>query len=346
MTMSAQTTSIASSRPPGIVAVEAEMARQLADALLSYEQNRTRGAQLAASLRRTGQLLLLGMGGSHCIGRQVEHWYRAAGVDAIAIPLSEQLLSPLRTAGRTTMIASQSGESAEVVRWLRSNDRLDEVFGLTLAPDSTLGRSLPALIGNGGVEVAFAATRSLTISFALHLAVLDALGFEGAADAIEVLRAPPEVDITVAASRLAHLQAIVTSGRSLQGLAEAIALGLTELVRIPVFALEGGQLRHGPMEALGPHLGALLFRAADATAELVAGLGNAIVASGSPTLVFDASGEKPIPGTLTIAFPRLSGPAAVLAMLPTAQRLMLKVAMDRLPDAGTPQRSTKITRIE
>ena len=41
---------------------------------------------------------------------------------------------------------------------------------------------------------------------------------------------------------------------------------------------------------------------------------------------------------------RMVSPA--LAILPAAQRLMLRIAVDRLPDAGTPRRSTKITRIE
>ena len=40
--------------------------------------------------------------------------------------------------------------------------------------------------------------------------------------------------------------------------------------RIPCFSLEGGQLRHGPMEMLGPKVGVVLFRAKDATSELVA----------------------------------------------------------------------------
>ena len=49
---------------------------------------------------------------------------------------------------------------------------------MTLEPSSTLGRMLPSLIGAGGTEHAFAATRSLTITLALHLGVLAALGLD------------------------------------------------------------------------------------------------------------------------------------------------------------------------
>ena len=334
-----------SKAPPGIVAVELEMARQFTDALLSFDQNRARAKEIADSLRQTGQLLLLGMGGSHFVGRQAEHWYRAAGIDAIALPLSEQLGAPLRTNGRTVLLASQSGESAEVVRWLAKEDSDRHSFGLTLSPRSTLGTSLPSLVGAGGMEMAYAATRSLTISFALHLAVLNALAVD-VAPALDIMRSPQRVEIRSALDALSKVGALVTSGRSLHGLAEALALGLTELARLPVVPLEGGQLRHGPMEALGPGVGVILFRSADETSDLVSGLARSVVEAGSPTIVFDASGDPPVPGAAMIAFPRANGPAAVFAMLPATQRLMIEFATARLSDAGTPRRSAKITRTE
>src|SRR5262245_2391731 len=112
MTMSEQR-----DRPAGLVAIDREMARQRADAVASFHSAGEVAAKVAASLRRTGQLLLLGMGGSHAVGRAVEPLYRALGIDAIAVPLSEQLGQPLKIEGRTILMTSQSGESAEVLRW-------------------------------------------------------------------------------------------------------------------------------------------------------------------------------------------------------------------------------------
>ena len=142
------------------------------------------------------------------------------------------------------------------------------------------------------------------------------------------------------------VSAIVTSGRSRHGRAEAIALGLIELARLPVFALAGGQLRHGPMEMLGPSVGVVLFRAREPAAPPVASLAAAAFEAGAKVVVFDASGEAPLPGVTSVSLPAAGGLPALLALLPNAQRFMLAFAAARVADAGTPRRSAKITRTE
>ncbi|AHF85348.1 aminotransferase [Rhizobium leguminosarum bv. trifolii WSM1689] len=332
-------------RPAGLAAIDREMARQHADAITSYEAAQPMAARAAASLKKTGRLLLIGMGGSHAVNRAVEPLYRALGIDAVALPLSEQLGQPLPIAGRTIFVTSQSGESAEVVRWFSETGGTEETFGLTLEGNSFLARTAPSLVGSGGTELAFAATRSLTVTFALHLAILSALG-EDPDTALAALRAPEDHDIAAALSALENVATIVTSGRRLQGIAEALALGLTELSRRPCFSLEGGQLRHGPMEMLGPEIGVVLFRGADETADLVTAMAVSAVETGAPVILFDASGEAPVAGAATIRFAPATGLAAIFAMLPVAQRLMIAFADARVENAGTPVRSTKITRSE
>lgn len=206
----------------GRIAIEGEMVRQVEDALVSFADACERAAEVAASLRRNGRLLMLGMGGSHAVGRAVEPFYREAGINAVAIPLSEQLTSPLSLDGKTVIVTSQSGESAEVLRWIAETGRPEDVFGLTLDAGSSLGKSFPSLVGEGGPELAFAATRSITISFALHLAVLAALG-QDPAPALTALQSPNELALDPGLAALASVDAIVTSGRRMQGLAEAIA---------------------------------------------------------------------------------------------------------------------------
>jgi fructoselysine-6-P-deglycase FrlB-like protein len=332
-------------RPAGLAAIDREMARQHADAITSYEAAQPMAARAAASLKKTGRLLLIGMGGSHAVNRAVEPLYRALGIDAVALPLSEQLGQPLPIAGRTIFVTSQSGESAEVVRWFSETGGTEETFGLTLEGNSFLARTAPSLVGSGGTELAFAATRSLTVTFALHLAILSALG-EDPDTALAALRAPEDHDIAAALSALENVATIVTSGRRLQGIAEALALGLTELSRRPCFSLEGGQLRHGPMEMLGPEIGVVLFRGLDETAGLVTAMATSAVETGAPVILFDASGEAPVAGAVTIRFAPATGLAAIFAMLPVAQRLMIAFADARAENAGTPVRSTKITRSE
>ncbi|MBP1861415.1 SIS domain-containing protein [Rhizobium herbae] len=332
-------------RPIGLQAIDREMARQNADAIASFEGNAERAKTIAASLKATGRLLLLGMGGSHAANRAVEPLYRALGVEAIAVTLSEQLGEPLSIDGRTVLITSQSGESAEVLRWFTETGGNKDTFGLTLEGTSFLARTAPCLIGAGGTELAFAATRSLTVSFALHLAILSALG-EDSGPALDVLAAPATNDVAAALAVFENVATVVTSGRRLQGLAEALALGLTELSRYPCFSLEGGQLRHGPMEMLGPMVGVVLFRGNDATADLVTAMAVSAVETGAPIVMFDASGQPPVEGTTTLSFAPATGLAAIFSMLPVAQRFMIAFAEARVENAGTPVRSTKITRSE
>lgn len=332
-------------RPKGLQDIDSEMARQRGDAIASFESAHAGAQAFAASLKRTGSLLLLGMGGSHAVSRAVEPLYRAAGIDAIALPLSEQLGQPLSIKNRTVIITSQSGESAEVLRWFKETCGTPDTFGLTLEQGSFLAGAAPSLVGAGGTEKAFAATRSLTITFALHMAIFAALGVD-VSEALAVLNSPEEPDLAEALEALSGVFTVVTSGRSLQGVAEALALGLTELSRRPCFALEGGQLRHGPMEMLSPQVGIVLFRGRDHTGELVTAMANSVAGTRSPLVVFDASGEAPIEGAATISFRPAGGLAAIFSMLPAAQRLMVAFAEARVPDAGTPVRSSKITRSE
>lgn len=279
------------------------------------------------------------------MARTVEPLYRDLGIDALALPLSEQLGAPLPLAGRTVLVTSQSGESAEVIRWFEGAADVTDVFGMTLEGGSALAGLAPSLVGQGGTEHAFAATRSLTVTLALHLAVLAALGVDPA-PALAALQLPEAPEIDMALTALERVQGVVTSGRRLQGVAEALALGLTELSRRPCFSLEGGQLRHGPMEMLGPDLGVVLFRGDDGTSGLVTAMAESVVQTGSPLVLFDASGLPDVPGAVQVRFSPLTGLAAVFAMLPTAQRLMIGFAAARVADAGTPLRSTKITRVE
>ncbi|WP_245308839.1 aminotransferase [Aurantimonas sp. 22II-16-19i] len=335
----------ASHRPEGLLAIEREMARQAGDALASFEAGRARAGEIAASLQATGRLLMLGMGGSHAVGRALEPFYRDLGIEAFAVPMSEQLVSPVRVEGRTVLLTSQSGESGEVIRWLEDAAPRDAVFGLTLEQDSSLARRVPCLVGAGGTERAFAATRSLTISFAQHLAILAALGADPA-PALAAIEAASDASVASAVDAFAGVDTVVASGRLLRGLAEAIALGFTELTREPAYALEGGQLRHGPMEMLGSRVGLVQFCADETAADLVRSLSAATVEAGSPVVVFDASGGEPVAGTITFSLPQAAGMAAIFAALPLAQGFMVAHAARRVPDVGTPRRSRKITGIE
>lgn len=328
----------------GYRAIRAEMARQHADARASFTAAESMAAEIARSVRRTGMLTLLGMGGSHWVNRTAASFYRTAGVEVSAEVLSEVLSTPLPSRSRTVLLLSQSGGSGEIGPYLDQTKDADDRFGITLDPHSLLGQALPSLCGIGGPERAYAATRSILVSLALHLAVLHALG-EDVDDALAVLDAPPvpsSVDAAVAA--LAMADTFVLSGRAeLQGAAESGALCLMELARRPALALEGGQLRHGPMEMLSPDVGIILLRAAGASAASTPGLAAACRLAGCPVVTFDLSAEAPVADTTTVSLGCHRGMAAVFALLPTLQEVLVEIAARRVPTVGVPLRSSKIT---
>jgi fructoselysine-6-P-deglycase FrlB-like protein len=329
--------------PDGRAQIAAEMARQHNDAVASFAQNAELAAKIAASIRYTGCLLLLGMGGSHWVNRTAMFLYRHAGIEVQCEVLSEALHCPLPDKPRTVIITSQSGGSGEISHYLDLPRKNEERFGLTLNAGSILGRRVPSLIGAGGVEQAFAATRSILISQALHASVLCALGVP-MAEALAVLNDPPTASINKAVSFLAKSPMIIFSGRSeLQGVAENAALCLMELARMPTYALEGGQFRHGPMELIAHQTGVVLLRSPGLTASLTADLAQTCRDIGCPVVVFDVSGEAPIEGVENITLPRLTGFAATFAILPILQSLIVEIAALKVPALGVPLRSKKVT---
>jgi fructoselysine-6-P-deglycase FrlB-like protein len=327
----------------GLEMIRDEMRRQHADALASLTGNAAPAQRLAESLRRTGRLVLLGMGGSHYVNRMAEPLYRAQGIDATALVVSELLRAPLPDARRTVLLTSQSGGSGEILKYLERPAAGEERFGMTLNGESKLAAAVPSLVGVGGPEKAFAATRSLTVSLALHGAALQALGVD-AAPLASRLQKPiaPAVDRAVEA--LVPCRAVIYSGRGvLQGVAEVAALGLMELARMPAFAEEGGQFQHGPLEMLGAGVGVVLFRPAGPDAKAAARLVEVSRGAGCPVVVYDASGEAPIADAVTLAVPRVEGLAAAAALFPAMQETMIGVAMRRVDRVGEPVRSTKVT---
>ncbi|UXN57479.1 SIS domain-containing protein [Phyllobacterium zundukense] len=329
----------------GREAIESEMARQQGDALASFKAAETVAADIASSIQATGQLTLLGMGGSHCVGRTVEPIYRTLGVDAVAATFSEQLDTARPLKGKTVIATSQSGESAEAVRWLSQSVERRDSFGMTMEKNSTLARSVPSLIGCGGSEIAVAATRSFTIAFAQHLAVLAALGVD-ATQALAALSQTHAVSLDDALAHFGNVSTVITSGRRLRGLAEGLALGVAELSRLPSFSIEGGQMRHGPLEMLGADRGVTLLRSSELGGERFAGLAEAVRKGNSPVIVFDTSGDDLIPDAVNVRLPESSDMTAIFFLLPVLQRFMLEFGSRHVANVGTPLHIAKVTRVE
>jgi fructoselysine-6-P-deglycase FrlB-like protein len=323
--------------------LDMEMARQHADALASMQTNAGMAVRVAESMKRTGRLLMIGMGASHYANRIVEPLYRQEGFETLATTAADELTAPLPGEAWTRILVSQSGESGEIIQLLGRIEDGEDAFGMTLDPASALGRALPSLVGAGGGEVAFAATRSLTLTLALHATVLGVLSSDrGARQALESPVARP---IEAALSELAARRAIAVAGHGVcRGLAETGALMLMELARLPALGFELGQFRHGPLELLSPELGVVLLRDTDSDEAAIRDVARATAEAGSPAVIFDCSGKDAISGATSVSFPARGELGAVLTMLPSLQLLFIGVASQRVERVGEALRSTKITR--
>lgn len=323
-----------------------EMRRQNADALASIEAAAEVAAQVALSIRRQGQVLMLGMGASHWANRMAVAAYRAAGIDARAEVLSEAMRMPPGGKGSTLILTSQSGESGEIARWLADNPDRTDVFGMTLQPQSRLGRAVPCLIGQGGRERPFAATRSVMLTVALHAAVLEALGVDIGylkrvwQDGPDLPPAPP-VEAIQAVQRCTTL--VLAARGALVPVMGCASLTFMELARTPAMALELGQLIHGPQEALGGDTVLVLARQEGPDAAGIARFARDAVDWGVPVVMIDIGVAARLDGVVHWQLDPAHGLGAIARLLPAAQSLAVEAAALRVPDFGRPQRSSKVT---
>jgi fructoselysine-6-P-deglycase FrlB-like protein len=326
----------------GLQKIELEMQRMRGDAAQTFAANMAMAARVAGAVRETGRLQLLGMGGSHWANRTAHFAYRRLGVDVQTEVISETLLAPPPKLRRAVLLTSQSGDSIEIVKYLQASAPHEQRFGLTLNPDGALARSAPSLIAAGGMERAFAATRSIVLTHVMHLNVLGALGADAAASLAAL--GPEDSQITDAMIRaLSQCETLIFTGRTeLVGLAESAALAFTELSRRAALAFDGGQLRHGPLEMLSERTGVVALTAAGPASALDAALIETCRKAGAPVIVFDATGQSPAAAD-RVTQPAASGYSAVMALLPSLLRLIVSVAAKLVPDVGEPLRCSKVT---
>ncbi|MBB3966076.1 SIS domain-containing protein [Rhizobium metallidurans] len=332
-------------REPGLRAMKAEMDRQCENALATLSRTEETARRIADRIREQGSLVMYGMGGSHHVNRIAEGLYIDAGLDCRSVTASEAILRPSALdKKRVCLITSQSGESGEVVELLAAMPKDIYRAALTLDPDSTLAASShDVLVAEGGPEAAFAATRSIILTLAMHAAILQQLGIDQT-KLQKVLTDNQPSELGNAAKALSRVKAIVVAGRGLMdGVAGSASLSLMELARIPTIGFETGQFRHGPLEMLGPDIGVILMRSAGADRDSIPPLVKTCVDAGCPTVVLDSSGHA-CDATYRVEMPALEGLAAAAQILLTLQILNVQIAADNLTTGvGMPLRTTKIT---
>jgi len=193
-------------------------------------------------------------------------------VTASASPSIESIYSvPLRLRDALYLVISQSGASPDLLRSAEAaRNGGARVVALVNAEDSPLAALADTVIPlQAGPEKSVAATKSFigSLGAVLHLVAhwrQDAALFDALHGLPEQLHQAFELDWSPLIDGLRDMQGLFVLGRGYGlGAAQEAALKLKETCALHAEAFSSAEVRHGPMELVGPRLPVLLFAQQD-----------------------------------------------------------------------------------
>jgi glutamine---fructose-6-phosphate transaminase (isomerizing) len=310
-------------------------------------------APLAAQARRS-RIVLTGMGSSYHALHPLSIRLNRAGYAAQMIETSELLnyYRPILDTEALTLIVSQSGESAEIVRLLSGDSLKGPTIGVTNTAQSTLAtRSQVAIFTEAGPES--------TVSCKTYLASLAALHWIGAAIAGEdpsAVRSQIVAALEGVAAYLEDWQAHVDWFAShLQGVSRVFVAGrgwslatagtggliLKESTRIAAEGMSSAALRHGPFESLSNSVLCLICEGDSISRSLNRRLCTDILEARGRALLLSKDAKEPALRLADVPPEMLP----LVEILPV-QMMTLAIAALRGEEAGQFRLATKVTVVE
>jgi glucosamine--fructose-6-phosphate aminotransferase (isomerizing) len=231
---------------------------------------------------------------------------------------------------------SQSGQSPDI---LAAMGAAKSGGALTVALVNAEGSRLEAAVDStvplrAGPEQSVAATKSYIASLAavIHL-VAEWTGEQALLD--ELVAAPAklrqafECDWSPLVDCLKDVRGLYVIGRGPGlGVAQEAALKLKETCRIHAEAFSAAEVRHGPMELVGPDFPILVFRQSDESAEGVEDLARDVTKRGAPVFVAGAEVQGatalPVPEAHELIEPLLH----IQALYRAANQLSVELGLD------------------
>jgi len=300
------------------------------------------------------RIVLTGMGSSyyalHPIAlRLLEHGICAQTIETSELVYHAKALIEPRT---LLIVASQSGESAEVIRLLDLTSKNVSVLGITNTEESALAqRATSTILTRAGKET--------SVSCKTYLATLTALGWLGdqliegktAEQFSELLQTPAWVSRYLEnwQMHLSHIKEQLTDIRDLFLLGRGISLAavgtgaliIKEAARFGAQGMSSAAFRHGPFEMVSSKLFALLFVGTKETANLNSRLLKDIQSFGGKAAAVQ-KGDSKSPFDLPSDDPCV---LPILEILP-AQMLSLALAQIQSIEPGRFELTNKITTTE
>lgn len=313
--------------------------------------------ELATGLRsgRCRRIVLTGMGSSLHALYPLHLRLSAAGLASFWVESSELLLGfgPLRAPDTLLVVASQSGESAEIVGLVKQAAGFGHIVAVTNHSGSTLARAAGTVLPlHAGVEASVSCKTYIATLAALHWLGAALTGDDCAAALTELgaIEAPmrsylDRIDDHVAglAELVAGVRAVFVTGRG-ASLATAGTGGLIlkESTRLPAEGMSCAAFRHGPLELIGEHVLVLVLAGEPSVAPLHRRLVADIVRGGGVAAFIaanDATAE-------VFRLPTVPGPLLPLVEILPVQMLSLALAARDGREAGRFAHASKVTTAE
>ncbi len=295
-----------------------------------------------------GTLVFAGIGASAHALLPAVRALRAAGRRAFAVPATELTNRGARSLGDAFVLVSQSGASAETVAAL---ERIQgaPVIAVSARGASPLARAARAWLPLGPLTDTPVATLSYTATLQTLGMLCDALLGAPTRDrvwgplpeiAAEVIaRSEPTVErLASGFARVATVDAV--GGGPGHASAGETALLVREALRLPAAGMETREYLHGPLEAVAPGFGAIVFgrlREHGLAAELASFGATVALVSDRATRTGDGVGAIELPEVAALAAP-------ILQILPV-QLLVDHVARRRGLTIGELRRHQDDTKV-
>ena len=329
--------------------------RRLADA---HEPITELGARLARD--RPALVRLVGHGTSDHVAVYASYALRLlCGWTALGDAMSPALYYgvPAAAPGEVAIAFSQSGETGDVVAWLRAAaDAGARPVAVTNVAGSALAASAPdaTVLAHAGEERSIAATKTYTgMLGAVALLGAGAAGrgaamaaaLRTAADAAETALPRLEADTARLAERFSDVQRLYVVARGVElATADEVALKLTEVAYVSAKALTATGMAHGPVAALEPGFPVWAVAGDDAALAAVAEAAARAREAGAPVIATGPAAARIAGAAVTIPTPdageRLLAP--LLSVLP-GQLAARALALAKGLDPGTPRHLRKVT---
>ncbi|MBN2253416.1 MAG: SIS domain-containing protein [Kosmotogaceae bacterium] len=299
------------------------------------------------------KVLFTGMGASLHASEVAASFLRSSGIDAVSSEMSEIISyssKELIKKYTTIFLISQSGESAELIRFIEDNrDLVRRMALITNSCQSSAAKHFPderVFLLNAGDERSMGATKTFVNSIVLML-IIAASKTERRMD-FSKLPSRMEEALALDVSRLASLlsesreRILVARGFGI-GVGKMARLMFAEVAKMSLIFYTGAAFRHGPVELLIDRPLVLTLNPAGATYDLMKEL-HSDISDKCDLITLSNSREESV--ETVFASEGLDEALASIPMMNVLQKAVEEIARKRGFDPGAGVYGTKVTSKE